>query len=84
MSATNFAYGLIYNLALPSVQFKLIRTAPITTAAAKKQKTTTKKNKKKTQELNLYLFFFSEKISLDISGESSAADGILILLLFFR
>ena len=41
MSATNFAYGLIYNLALPSVQFKLILTAPITTAAAKKKKTRT-------------------------------------------
>ena len=51
MSATNFAYGLIYNLALPSVQFKLILTAPITTAAAKKkQKTTTKKKKKKKKK----------------------------------
>ena len=56
-------YGLIYNLALPSVQ--LIQIAPITTAAKKKK--------------NLYLFnfFFSEILSLDISGESSAADDIL-------
>ena len=76
MSATNFAYGLIYNLALPSVQFRLILIVPVTTAAKKK-----KINK---QELNLYLFYFSEKISLDISGESSAADDILILFLFFR
>ena len=41
MSATNFAYGLIYNLALPSVQFKLILTAPIITAATKKKTTRT-------------------------------------------
>ena len=79
MSATNFAYGLIYNLALPSVQFKLILIVPITTV--------TKKNKKNKNLTCIYLFiifFFSEKISLDISGESSAADDILILFLFFR
>ena len=41
--------------------------------------TTAAKKKKKKKKLNLYLFiyFFSVFLSLDISGESSAADDIL-------